>query len=213
MRRNFAILGWGLVLLLTLVGWRASRASGSADGFLIEPGARVGPLRLGDSRVRAFSLFPLKIGTDQETQLPNCGLEYIWVDLDKSHLGNVTVRFKDDKVFQIESATNKFRTTDGVTSGASPDEVRSHYQHLRAYTSLGRTSEAMGERPLIYWVDADKGIAFVLAYARSKRNRYIYSIIVFEPKRLFCAEGIPANRSNLRELVPYSVEVPNSSTD
>src|SRR2546423_96575 len=59
---------------------------------LIEPGLRIGALKLGDTRARALRLFPRKAASDQEWE-DSCGVTYNWVDIaGKVGRGNVFIR-------------------------------------------------------------------------------------------------------------------------
>jgi hypothetical protein len=178
----------------------------SADSLSIG-GERVGALKLGDSRERALEFFPPKPGTDQEFSYGSvCGNTYHWVDLKNHPIGNIIVRFKDGKVFQIDSATTRFRTTEGITVLSSPQKVKSRFKGLRAYILSEGSSEATGGRPLIYWVDREKGMAFSFAYGKTDRIWYLFSIIVFRPNAEICPLYEPLSPTDKRELAPYSLE-------
>src|SRR5215469_11015392 len=58
--------------------------------YVISPGRGVGPLNLGDTRLRALELFPRKVGTDLDYRISNCGDRYEWVDLADKPVGNVS---------------------------------------------------------------------------------------------------------------------------
>ena len=77
----------------------------------IEPGSRVGPIKLGDTRDRALELFPKK-AEDQEWE-DKCGggTTLDWVDAQNSNgHGDLFIRLnKKGKIFQIESATTRFQ--------------------------------------------------------------------------------------------------------
>ncbi len=175
---------------------------------VIEPGLSVGPLKLGDTQARALELFPLKKDQDQEWQ-NRCGTTLYWVDADNQiRGGSMFIRLKKGKVFQIESATTRFRTAEGITSLDRPDKVEEKYKDLRAYTLLNSPNPALGDRPLIFWIDKKKGIAFVLAYYPSQRRRYVYKIIVFWPNKTFCPEEETMDSPKWQEIPPYSLELP-----
>jgi hypothetical protein len=174
---------------------------------VIEPGLSVGPLKLGDSRARALELFPRK-DEDQEWE-DQCGTTLFWVDRNNPMgRGDLSIHLKKDKVFQIESATTRFHTAEGITTFDSPDKVVSAYKDLVAYTLLTPPRPALGDRPLVFWVDKKKGIAFVFAYYPAKRNRYVYKIIVFVPNKTFCPEGETTNSPKWQQIDPYSLEPP-----
>ena len=175
---------------------------------LIVPGQSVGRLKLGDTRGRVMELFPFKPNMDQEWHEGNdCGTTINWLDLTKSRMmGNVFVHLKEDKVFQIDSGTRSFHTENGITILSSPQEVRNKYPVLRAYVLSDGFSEASGGRPLVYWVDGEKGIAFGFASGRSDHKRYLNWIIVFRPHAEVCPQYEPLGPSDKRELPPYSLE-------
>lgn len=174
----------------------------------IDPGLRIGPLKIGDTRDRALELFPKK-DIDQEWQDP-CGTTLDWVDATNSmgH-GDVYIRLnKKGKIFQIESSTTRFQTAEGVTTFNPPEKVASSYKDLRAYVLLTTPSPALGSRPLVFWVDKKKGIAFAFAYDRPHRKRYLYKIIVFEPNKDFCPEQEKIDSNMWQPIRPYALEPP-----
>jgi hypothetical protein len=183
---------------------QAKRKASRSHGTVI-PGIAVGELRLGDSKSRALTLFPFKPNIDQEYQSV-CGRELNWVDRKKPYAGNIFIHFQDNMVLQIDAATTRFETADGITAGMSPEKVQAHYTKLRAYVLSNVTSGAFGERPLIYWVDRDSGIAFAFAYSKTLHIRYLYDIAIFHPNSEICPMNGPINSSDKRELPPYSLE-------
>ncbi len=176
---------------------------------LIIPGTSVGPLQLGDSRSRAEALFPPRKNMDQvwDASDVRCGTTYLWVDLRTKGGGNVFVHLKDNEVFQIDSATPVYRTAAGVRWGATPVQVRKSYpEGLRAFVLSHGSSEAEGERPLIYWVNLHDGIAFAFAYSRSEKAWYLDHTIVFKPGSEICPEPEPLDSGDQKkELPPYSL--------
>jgi hypothetical protein len=174
----------------------------------IDPGLHLGPLKLGDNRDRALELFPKK-DVDQEWDDP-CGKTLDWVDTTNSmgH-GDVYVRInKKGKIFQIESSTTRFHTPEGITTFDPPEKVRMAYKDMRAYVLLTPPSPALGSRPLVFWLDKKRGIAFALAYDPPHRKRYIYKIIVFEGNKDFCPEQDKTSSNNWHPIQPYAVEPP-----
>jgi len=183
-------------------------ASPSFGETVIEPGSSVGPLKLGDSRERALQLFPKK-DEDQEWQ-DSCGTTLLWVDRDNPMgRGDLSIHLKKDKIFEIESATTRFHTAEGITTFDSPDKITSAYKDLVAYTLLTPPRPALGDRPLVFWVDKKRGIAFVFAYYPAKRKRYVYKIIVFVPNKTFCPEGETTNSPKWQQINSYSLEPPS----
>jgi hypothetical protein len=174
---------------------------------IIEPGTRVGPLKLGDSRDQALQLFPKK-DEDQEWDDP-CGTTIDWVDTSNPMgRGDVYVRIKKGKIFQIESATTRFHTAEDITTFDSPEKVANTYKDMRAWVLLTPPSPALGDRPLVFWMDKKKGIAFSLAYDPSHHKRYVYKIIVFESGKEFCPEQEKVSSNKWQAIRPYAVEPP-----
>lgn len=173
----------------------------------IDPGLRVGPLKLGDSLDRALELFPKK---DEDQQWDDqCGTTLDWVDAaNPMGRGDVYIRVKKGKVFQIESSTTRFQTAEGITTFESPEKVASNYKGLRAWVLLTPPVPSLGDRPLVFWIDKKKGIAFAFAYDRPHHKRYVYKVIVFEPNKDFCPEQEKTNSPKWQPIRPYSVEPP-----
>lgn len=174
----------------------------------IEAGSRLGPLKLGDTRDRALELFPKK-DIDQEWEDP-CGTTLDWVDNTNSmgH-GDVYVRLnKKGRIFQIESSTTRFQTAEGITTFESPEKVAEAYKDMRSFVLLTPPSPALGSRPLVFWVDKKKGIAFAFAYDRPHRKRYVYKVIVFEPNKEFCPEQEKTNSNKWQPIRPGALEPP-----
>jgi hypothetical protein len=171
---------------------------------LIEPGKSVGQLLLGESHEAVLEIFPFKKGVDQEwPEGPDCGTVINWVDSNSK--GNVFVRLKAGEVAQIDSGTPRFHTSEGITLYSSPRAVRTHYKGLRAFVLSNVYSEATGGRPLTYWIDRKRGIAFAFAYYPREQRRYLYRIVVFKPNTEVCpSEG--GGESGKHELDPYALE-------
>jgi len=187
----------------------APQESGSftSSEVLIEPGVSVGALKLGDSRERAQELFPKKY-EDQEWE-NHCGTTFNWVDTEnKVRGGNLFIRFKKGKIFQIDSATTRFHTAEDITPLDSPEKIASAYRDMKAYTLLTAPVAALGDRPLIFWVDKKKGIAFTFAYYPAQHKRYLYQITVFVPGKTFCPQEETTDSPKWQEIRPYSLEPP-----
>jgi hypothetical protein len=177
---------------------------------LIEPGARVGPLKLGDSRDRALELFPKKNEDQEWNDKCGGGTTLDWVDSQNpTGHGDLYIRLnKKGKIFQIESSTTRFRTAEGITTFDHADKVAENYKDLRAYTLLSQPAPALGSRPLVYWIDKKNGIAFVFAYYPKEHKRYVYKIIVFEPNKNFCPEEESTSSPKWQAIPSYAVEPP-----
>jgi len=174
----------------------------------IDPGQRLGGLKIGDSQNRALEVFPLKQGIDQQWE-DKCGAALDWVDSSNPNgRGDVIIHLKKGKVFQIESSSSRFHTAEGIATFDSPSTVRDHYKGLLAYTLLTPPAPNLGDRPLVFWVDKKKGIAFTLAYYPKEHKRYIYKIIVFAPNKDFCPEEETMNSSKWQAIPSYALEPP-----
>lgn len=174
---------------------------------LIEPGVSVGPLKIGDPRERALELFPKK-AEDQQWD-DSCGTTLDWVDsTNRDGRGDLSIRLKNDKVFQIESTTTRFQTAEGVTTYDPPDKVARAYKNMSAYVLLTQPQPSLGDRPLVFWVDKKKGIAFALAFDASRHKRYLYKIVVFAPHKTFCPEQEKTDSPKWQSIHPYALEPP-----
>jgi glycosyltransferase involved in cell wall biosynthesis len=201
-----------LTISLVAISLTALRAQPADDEphfttTVIEPGEAIGPLKINDSRDRAMQLFPKK-DIDQEWEDP-CGSTIDWIDnTNPIGHGDVFIRMKKGKIFQIESSTTRFVTPEGITIFDPPEKVEHAYKDMRAGVLLGNLSPALGSRPLVFWFDKKKGIAFAFAYDRPHHKRYIYKIIVFEPGKNFCPEQEVINSNRWQNIDPYSQEPP-----
>lgn len=203
-----------LLLAATLIALHPAdlRAQSAEDephfaNTVIEPGQGIGPLKLNDSRDKALQLFPKK-DIDQEWEDP-CGTTIDWTDSTNpiGH-GDVFIRMKKSKIFQLESSTTRFQTAEGITIFDPPEKVEKAYKEMRAGVLLGNLSPALGSRPLVFWYDKKKGIAFAFAYDRPHHKRYVYKIIVFEANKNFCPEQETINSNSWQSIDPYSQEPP-----
>lgn len=203
-----------LFALLTPSALQARHAGGNANddsptftSTVIEPGLGIGPLKISESRDRALEVFPKK-AIDQEWEDP-CGSTIDWTDnANPLGHGDVFIRLKKGKIYQIESSTSRFHTADDITTFDPPEKVAHAYKDMRAFVLLTAPNPALGSRPLVFWVDKKKGIAFELAYDPSRHKRYVYKIIVFEPNKNFCPEQETINSNKWQSIAPYSVEPP-----
>ncbi len=219
MKRTFALI---LPILLTAL-WAshsvlrlhpgvvlASSSADSAPQFTnttIDPGSRVGPLKLGDTRDRALELFPQKAEDQEWTD--SCGTTLDWVDsTNLNGRGDLYIRLNKGKIFQIESSTTRFQTPEGIVTFDSPEKVASEYKDLRAWVLLTRPQPSLGDRPLVFWIYKKRGIAFTFAYDPTRHTRYVYKIIVFVPNKEFCPAQEKTNSNKWQAIHPYSVEPP-----
>jgi hypothetical protein len=212
MKPSLGKLGAILIVLTVLLPAAPSRGAQSdsisiGDRNLIEAGLRVGGLKLGDNRARVLELFPKK-SEDQEWE-NKCGTMLDWVDASNpTGRGDVFVRLKKDKVFQIESATTTFHTAEGITTFDHPEKIASAYKDMKAYTLLTPPNSALGNRPLVFWMDKKRGIAFVFAYYPAEHKRYLYKTIVFEPNKNLCPEEETIGSPKWQAIPAYATEPP-----
>jgi len=123
----------------------STQANDSAtDDSLIRPGTSIGQLKLADTRDRVLQIFPFKSDVDEESDTETCGSEYLWVDSENEARGNVFIRLRESRVFQIEAASTRFHTSEGVKPLDSPAKVQKFYRGLRAYVMLHNTPMALG---------------------------------------------------------------------
>jgi hypothetical protein len=212
MKSSLGNLGAILLALTVLLPAASSRGAQSdsisiGDRNLIDAGLRVGGLKLGDNRARVLELFPKK-AEDQEWE-NKCGTTIDWVDASNpTGKGDVFVRLKKDKVFQIESATTTFHTADGITTFDHPEKIASAYKDMKAYTLLTPPNSALGNRPLVFWIDKKRGIAFVFAYYPAEHKRYLYKTIIFEPNKNLCPEEETIGSPMWQAIPAYATEPP-----
>jgi hypothetical protein len=206
-----------LLLLVLCCSMRLGQTSttdiGHELGVEIIPGKSVGPIRLGDDNervVEALAEFPKIV---QQVQYPFCGKMKMveWFDKALVQTG-LFIYLRNDKVFQIESETTRFRTADGITEQSLPEDVKRQYPDLEAYELLKSANELTGGKNLIYWVDRNKGIAFSFYYNTRRQRRLVARVIVFEPDTNFEPNGCVTKPQSLKELRPYSLEPPANST-
>ncbi len=197
-----------LLLLAAITAPTAAQEPALSGEVNIEPGLGIGPLKLGDTRDRALELFPKK-GEDQEWE-NSCGTTLDWVDAtNRTGRGDLFIRLnKKGRVFQIESATTRFHTGDGITTFDHAEKVANAYKDLRAFTLLTPPDPARGDRPLVFWVDKKKGVAFVFAYYPQEGKRYLYKIVVFEPNKTFCPEEETTGSPKWQSIPEHALEPP-----
>jgi hypothetical protein len=223
---NNSLLTAILVCVLTCASTGAAFFSGkktvSSTEFavpkpgLIIAGHSVGDLRLGDARDRISEMFRRKPNVDGEVFLDSAPLachrtEIHWLDMERInrklvvHSG-VWIYVKDDRVFQIESETPRFRTPEGVTEQSLPEQVRRTYKNLQAFALMSSSNKINGPRDLVYWVDQEKGIAFELYYNGVRNRRLVAKIAVFAPETTFQPRGCVDEPQVWNKLRPYSLE-------
>jgi len=197
--------------LLDRRGSHVGNDPAAKDQWLVVPGQRIGLLKLGDSREHAMELFPPKPNIDEETQYANfsqCGTEYHWLDLASPTFQSIFIQFGEGRVFQIAATDLRHHTKEGLKVRSTPEDVRHYYKDLSAYVLFGTGSRANGDRPLVYWLDRHKGVAFEFSYNRHLHKRLLGGIVVFQPNGNFCPEGQTTAPPDWQELPPSTLEPP-----
>jgi hypothetical protein len=198
---------WAVLNVHPSVAGQSGNDSPTFLNTVIDPGVAVGSLKIGDTHDRALVLFPKK-AEDQEWD-DACGSTIDWVDTaNPNGRGDLFIRIKKGKVFQIESSTTRFHTAEGITTFDAPSKVAEAYKDLRAWVLLTPPVPSLGDRPLIFWGDKKRGIAFVFAYDPQRQKRYVYKVIVFVPNHDFCPELEKPNSNKWQSIAPYSIEPP-----
>jgi len=178
----------------------------SQTSDLIKPGLSVGALQLGNTRERVIELLGKKREDEEYSYGEPCPRQEIHsLDLQTESNG-VFVYLANGRVFQIESASRRYRTADGITQDSSSDDVRRRYPATQALVLANSGSKVNGGRDLIYWFDPNLGIAFELYYDQPTRKRRTSKIIVFSPGSSFQPGGCVSPPQQLRKLKPFATD-------
>ncbi len=181
-------------------------APASQTSELIKPGLSVGVLQLGGTRKRVIGLLGKKPEDEEYSYGEPCPREEIhWLDLQMNSNG-LFVYLNNGQIFQIESATRRYRTADGITEGSSPADVHRIYSEVETFVLTNSKAKVNGGRDLVYWVDHKRGIAFEFYYDRLTRKRRLSKVIVFEPGSRFQPGGCVLPPQQLRKLQPFATE-------
>jgi len=174
-------------------------------GSSIVPGKSVGALRISDTYDRVIEIVGRKKEDEEYHYTDPCMYTEIHsLDLEK-HANGLFIYLKEGRVFQIESATPRYATVEGITADSSVDFLRSKYSRLQSYVLLGSGGKLVGGRDLIYLVDKSKGIAFELYYNRKLGKRLVSKVSVFEPNTEYLPEGCIARPRSLRKISPQDI--------
>lgn len=190
---------------------RNAKTISAGSKELIVPGEGIGSLYLGDPESKFYSLFPDGPLKDfRPTYNVDCGAVLHWVDVDPTHPLSLGVIVLSNKgiITQIEAGMPRFQTKDGISWGSRPRDVKNRYPGLKSYEAVGTTSEAVGGRNLVFWVDTKQGLGFVFAYSRITNDWGVYKVVVFSPTGTFCPEGNVRTPDTWQELAPFSLESP-----
>lgn len=178
-----------------------NKLAGHEANSKIIPGSRVGVLSIGDTRERIISVLGKKKEDEEYTYTDPCNYTEIhWLDLE-THSNGLFFYLRKGRVFQIDVATPRYSTMDGISVEAPDDLIKSKCLNCDTYVLLHSGSKVVGGQDLMYLVNAQKGIAFELYYNKAERKRRVSKIIVFEPKTDFTPEGCIAPPKKLRKLL------------
>jgi hypothetical protein len=118
--------------------------------------------------------------------------------------GNVSAFLRNGVVFQVESATRRYSTIEGITVNSSPSQVKRHYKALEAYVLDPSGGQESDFHDLNYWVSRKEGIAFEFAYSPKNRRRFVSKVIVFAPGTEFFPEGCIPPTQRWFDAPPYT---------
>ena len=162
------------LILLTAM----AAAVAAAQSHAIEPGNRIGKIRLGMTRKAVHAklgqpdgIYRLAIGVTGDYWSSSRGGD------------SLHISYSAGKVFQIEATSNSFSTPEGLTTQSSLDEVRKFYGNLRR-TSYFRDNT--NGTVVNYYEATGRGITFTFVNLDSTTtpdNFKLYAIIVHAPGR------------------------------
>jgi hypothetical protein len=181
-------------------------AARRTPSYLIQPGQRVGALRIGDTRQQAIA----RLGSpSEEYSYSSCSRsEMHWVNPSPS---GIFAYLRDGRVFQIEVGSTRFRTSAGLGSGSSPRALRRAHKAMDAYWLVHSGGDIVGGRDLIYWVDRQTGIAFELAWDPNTNRRSVLRTCVFAPGATFAPQGCVVPPHEWRSLPQNTEHIPFES--
>lgn len=169
------MFGFGIIRRLMLLSCMilGAAAFALAQGQEIEPGNRVGKIRLGMTRQSVHRT----LGQPQGVYHLSRGMagDY-WQSNDTGDA--LQIGYRAGKVFQIEVTSNRFSTPEGLTTESSLREVRKAYGPLRK-TAYFRDNT--GGTAVSYYEAAGRGITFTFVNRDSTTdpgNFKSFSIIV-----------------------------------
>jgi hypothetical protein len=164
----------------------------------IKPGRSLGPIALGDSFDLVLEVLPFKKNTDQVLESRTiwynskeyvCPKEYHWLSLDGDPRGEFYYFFENDRAFQIESRSGRYKLENGLGVGSKLEEV------LKVFPDAERFKIDFGQPPQpgydeeIYLVYQEKGLAFQITSEFGGSNPEVTMVIIFPPERDFLPRG------------------------
>jgi hypothetical protein len=173
------MFGFGIIRRLALLSCMmfGAAAFAFAQSHEIEPGNRIGKIRLGMTRQAVHrtlgqpqGIFHLASGVEGDYWQSNATGDALQIS------------YRAGKVFQIEVTSNRFSTPEGLTTESSLPEVRSAYGPLRK-TAYFRDNT--GGTAVNYYEAAGRGITFTFVNRDSTTDPFDFkpfSIIVHAPR-------------------------------
>lgn len=173
----------------------------------ISPGSSIGLVQLGRTRNDVETVSPLKVTREFANSSADCKprTEMTWSEPNGG--GSISAFLRNGTVFQIESATRRYSTSEGITVNSSPSRLKrakKHYGWLASYVLDPSGGKESDFHDLNYWVSRKDGIAFELAYSPAKHDRFVSKVIVFEPNTEFFPDGCIPPTQRWIEASPYS---------
>ena len=162
--------------------------SNVSEGIVL-PGEKIGQLSLGNTKEFALSYLGKPTEEYSYTESTSCIREEVhWNDYKLKNSG-IFAYLKDNKIYYVESFTERFKTISGIKPLDSPRNLVESYPSLVAYELLYSGGIINGGKNIIYWVDEKQGIAFGIYYYPKKGKRIVGSIIVFNSGDKFQPRG------------------------
>ncbi len=150
-------------------------------GTRIEPGRRVGQIKIGAAREAVHRTLGKPDGAYRVAN--GIAGEY-W----SSETGNqLRIFYQGGKVVQISVQSAQFSTSEGITTGSSLDEVRQRHPTLKKFS---HDVSGSGGGLIDYYDDVQQGIAFEFTTPNSPQTEFKhYAIIVHQPGRRVIADA------------------------
>lgn len=167
-----------LTLACCLIFLTATAVVAAAEGHAIEPGSRIGKIRLGMTRPQVHATLGQPDGI---YSLPGGVPGDYWSSSSNGEFLHIS--YSAGKVFQIEVTSSSFSTPEGLTTQSSLAEVRKVYGRLRR-TSYFRDNT--NGTAVNYYEAVARGITFTFVNLDSTTepdNFKLYAIIVHAPGR------------------------------
>ena len=170
-----------------------------------KPGRSLGPIALGDKFDTVLETRPFKKNTDSILESSKSwynGVEYTspkeyrWISVDEISPDIYFYFFENDKVFQIETRSRRYKLNNGLGVGSSIDEVFKVFPVAQRFKIDFRQPPRPGYDEESYLVYQTKGLAFQITSEFDGSHPEVTMVIVFLPEREFLPRGcvIPRER-------------------